>query len=131
MKFNPRHKYLVTAVRVILGLFFIMSGAGGFYGATHGWAGVPVEMIGFTTVLWNTGIFALVKGTEIVAGLMLVIGFRPWLAAIFLAPVCIGATVVNAVTGPQYLPSALFVTVLTAYLGYAYWDKYKALFASK
>jgi uncharacterized membrane protein YphA (DoxX/SURF4 family) len=128
MKFNPRHKYLVTTLRVILGLFFIMSGVGGFYGATHGWNGVPAEMIGFTTVLWTTGIFALVKGTEIIAGLMLVVGFRPQLAAIFLAPICIGATVVNALTGPQYIWSALFVAVLDAYLGYAYWDKYKQLF---
>ncbi|HVM90597.1 MAG TPA: DoxX family membrane protein [Verrucomicrobiae bacterium] len=128
MKFNPRHTYLVIAVRVILGLFFIMSGVGGFYGATHAWAGVPADMIGFTTVLWNTGIFALVKGMEILAGFMLVVGFRPQLAALFLAPICIGATVVNAITGPQYIYAALFVTVLDAYLGYAYWDKYKQLF---
>lgn len=128
MKPNFRHKYLVIAVRVILGLFFIMSGVGGFYGAFNHWAGVPSDMIWFTTALWNTGIFGLVKGTEIIAGLMLVIGLRPWLAAIFLAPICVGAVTVNAVTGPQYLPAALFVTILTAYLGYAYWDKYQGLF---
>ncbi len=128
MKTSFRNKYLITAVRVILGLFFLLSGVGGFYGATHGWEGVPAEMIGYTQMLWVTGIFALVKGTEIVAGLLLIVGFRPWLAAIFLAPICIGATTVNALTAPQYIWSALFVTILTAYLGYAYWDKYKVLF---
>ena len=128
MKMNFRHKYLIIAVRILLGLFFIMSGAGGWYGATHGWAGVPAEMVPNTQVLWVVGIFQLVKTTEIIAGLMLVFNFRPALAAIFLAPICIGATVSNLLTAPQYIWSALFVTVLTAYLGYAYWDKYKQLF---
>ncbi len=125
---NLRNKYLLTTLRVILGLFFIMSGAGGFYGAMNGWAGIPTEMLPNVQALWAMGIFQLVKGTELIAGLMLVVGFRPALAAIFLAPICIGATTMNLLNSPQYIWSALFVTVLNAYLGYAYWDKYKALF---
>jgi uncharacterized membrane protein YphA (DoxX/SURF4 family) len=119
------------AVRVILGLFFIMSGVGGIYGGLNNMAGVPEAMLPNTWALWNMGIFQMIKITEIVAGLMLVVGFLPALAAIFVAPICIGVLVVNGMTAPEYLPSGVFVTVLTAYLGYAYWDKYKALFKIK
>ena len=128
MKTNFRHKYLVIGVRVLLGLFFIMSGAGGLYGAMNGWVGVPETMLPNTKALWDMGIFQMIKVTEVVAGVMLVVGFLPALALLALAPICIGVLVVNGLTAPEYLGAGVFVTVLTAYLGYAYWDKYKEIF---
>jgi len=70
----------------------------------------------------------MIKITEAVAGLMLVINFLPALAAIFLAPVAIGIIIFNAVLSPMYLPIALVVALIEVYFGYIYWDKYKALF---
>ena len=69
--------------------------------------------------------------TEIVAGLMLVTGFLPALAAIFLAPICIGVIIFNARVSPAYLPTGFIISAFNAFIGYAYWDKYKALFARK
>lgn len=90
--------------------------------------GVPPEMIESTKVLFNTGIFQMIKVTETVAGLMLVIGFLPALAAIFIAPIAVGIVVVNSMIAPNFIISGVIVCLLNAYLGYAYWDKYKALF---
>jgi uncharacterized membrane protein YphA (DoxX/SURF4 family) len=74
------------------------------------------------------GIFQMIKTTEIIAGLMLVTGFLPALAAIFVAPICIGIIVFSLNVAPAYVGSGIFVAILTAYMGYAYWDKYKSIF---
>ncbi len=125
MKF--RHRYLIITVRVLLGLLLLFSGISGFVmGRTP--QGVPESMIPMLHILWDTGIFHMIKVTEIVAGLMLVIGFLPALAAIFVAPLSVGIIIVNAMIAPSSLPLGIIVALFNIYLGYAYWDKYKTLF---
>ncbi len=126
---NFRNRKLVITVRIVLGLVFVFSGVTGFMSGFNGMQGIPAPMAHIMEHLWTSGIFQLIKSTEIVAGLMLVIGFLPALAAIFLAPVCIGALIFNAALAPAYIALPLAVTILNAFLGYAYWDKYRALFA--
>lgn len=127
---NFRHKYLLITVRTLLGLLFVFSGIGGLMGGGS-MENVPAPMIPVMKVLFETGLFQMIKVTEIVAGIMLVAGFLPALAAIFLAPICIGVIVFNSRMSPQFLPMGIIVSLADAYLGYAYWDKYKALFERK
>ena len=49
-------------------------------------------------------------------------------ATLFLAPDVVGIVIVNARLMPSFLWLGGIVFVLTAYLGYAYWDKYKSIF---
>jgi putative oxidoreductase len=91
--------------------------------------GVPPQMVTFTQVFWASGIFQMVKVTEIVAGFMLLFGIFPALATLFLAPDVVGIVIVNARLMPSFLWIGAVVFVLTAYLGYAYWDKYKLIFS--
>jgi len=91
--------------------------------------GVPAKMVAFTQVFWASGIFQMVKVTEIVAGFMLLVGIFPALATLFLAPDVVGIVIVNARLMPSFLWLGAVVFVLTAYLGYAYWDRYKSIFA--
>ena len=129
---NFRNKYLLTTLRVLTGLFFIMSGVGGLMAMqSPTLEGIPAAMVPTMRVLIDTGILQYIKVTEIVAGLMLVTGFLPWLAAIFLAPICLGVLIFNSRISPENLPVGVVVTVLNAYFGYAYWDKYKQLFVRK
>ena len=125
---NFRNKYLLRTIRTLFGLFMIFSGVSGLL-AGSSMNGVPADMVPMTQMLWKTGIFQMIKVTETVAGLMLVTGFLPALAAIFIAPIAIGIIVVNSRVAPAYLPIGFLVVVLNAYIGYAYWPKYKALFA--
>ena len=125
---NFRHKYAVTTARVLLGLIFLASGIDGWYAGTHNNVGVPPDMLVPTQHMWDLGLTQLVKTTEIVTGFMLVIGFLLWLATLVLASNCVGIVVITAKVAPQYLLPGVVVSVLTAYLGYAYWEKYRALF---
>ncbi len=126
-----RNRKLVMAIRILVGLFFIMSGVGGLMTDTTTMKGIPEPMIPTMRVLWDTGIFQYIKVTEVIAGLMLVTGFLPALAAIFLAPICLGVVIVNSRTAPEYVVTGVIVCIFNAYLGYVYWDKYKALFVRK
>lgn len=114
-------------VRIILGLMFLGSGVTGLM-AGQAMHGVPEMVVPASQSLWSMGIFQMIKTTEIVAGLMLVFGFLPALALLFVSPICVGIIVFNLRVAPQYVASGIVVSILTAYLGYAYWDKYKAIF---
>lgn len=127
---NLRHGYVVNTVRVLLGLLMLFAGVTGLLAGPEP-EGVPENMAEPTRVLWDTGITHMVKVTEAVAGLMLVVGFLPWLAVIFLAPDAVGILIVNARMTPQFLPLALLVVLFEAYLGWAYWDRYRVLFQRK
>lgn len=128
---NFRNRKLVTTVRIILGLFMAMSGVTGLMAAANDMQSIPVPMIPYMKQLAVMNLFQLVKIAELVAGLMLVFGIFPALAAIFLAPILIGALVFNITLAPAFVITPVILMALTAYLGYAYWDKYKALFERK
>lgn len=123
-----RNKYLVNTIRIILGVLMVFSGVMGFIADT---SGLPEPLATATQVLMDTGIFQMIKITEAVAGLMLIVGFLPWLAVIFLAPVAVGIIVYNAMLTPQFVPVGIVIALLVAYLGYAYWEKYRPLFQRK
>lgn len=124
---NFRNRYLVVAVRTLLGLIMLASGISGLL-MGNSTKGVPAQMVSFTQVFWASGIFQMVKVTEIVAGFMLLVWILPALATLFLAPDVVGIVVVNSRLMPSFLWIGAIVFVLTAYLGYAYWDKYKPIF---
>jgi uncharacterized membrane protein YphA (DoxX/SURF4 family) len=125
---NLRNRYLVVTIRILLGLIMLASGVSGLL-MGNSTQGVPEQMVTFTQVFWASGIFQMVKVTEIAAGFMLVFGIFPALATLFLAPDVIGIVIVNARLMPSFLWLGAIVFLLTAYLGYAYWDKYKSIFS--
>lgn len=126
---NLRNRTLVVTVRTLLGLFILFSGVSGFWAGTHDMQMIPAPMVETQKQLWDMGLFQLIKGTEVVVGLMLIAGFLPALALLFLAPICVGILFYGLHIAPECLVAGGIVTLLTAYLGYAYWDKYKAIFA--
>jgi uncharacterized membrane protein YphA (DoxX/SURF4 family) len=124
---NLGNRKLLITVRTLLGLMFLLSGIAGFMTASS-MEGIPPAMVPYMQALVGSGIFYMIKVTEVVAGLMLVTGFLPALAALSLVPLCVGILIFNGLLSPQNLWSGLVVSILTAYLGYAYWDKYRAIF---
>jgi len=125
---NFRNRYLVITVRILLGLIMLASGVSGLL-MGNSTRGVPPQMVAFTQIFWASGLYQMVKITEIVAGFMLLVGIFPALAILFLAPDVVGIVVVNARLMPSFLWLGAVVFVLTAYLGYAYWDRYKSIFS--
>lgn len=122
-----RKRGFVITARMILGFVFVFSGVSGLLVGSDV-SNIPEPMATITTSLWTAGFFQMTKATEAIAGFMLLIGFLPALAAVILAPVVVGIVVVNAMLMPSFLFVALVLCFLVAYLGYVYWDKYRAIF---
>src|SRR5436853_1685853 len=101
-RMNFRNRYLVIVIRTLLGLIRLASGISGLI-MGNSTQGVPEQMVAFTQVFWSSGIFQMVKVTEIVAGFMLVFGILPALATLFLAPDVVGIVTVNARLIPSFL----------------------------
>ena len=80
------------------------------------------------TIKSNTITFRVVPNTQL-EGSVLDQSIFPALATLFLAPDVVGIVIVNARLMPSFLWIGAVVFVLTAYLGYAYWDKYKLIFS--
>jgi len=124
---NARNKYVINTLRILFGLFMVFSGVSGLL-MGNSTEGIPENMVLTTQVLRDTGIFQMIKVTELVAGAMLLVGFLPALAVILLAPIAVGIVIVNAMTAPAFLIIGIIVCLFEAYFGFVYWDKYRALF---
>jgi hypothetical protein len=132
---NFRNTWAVHTVRTILALLLIAMGASGLYFVLSG--NVP-EVPGATPAikiaeegLYVSGIIIAAKIVEIIAGVLLLVNFRPAFANLLLAPVTVGIMVYDLVLWrhvPASLVPAWFVLFANIYLGYVYWDKYKQLF---
>src|SRR5258708_38385310 len=119
---NFRNRYLVIDIRILLGLIMLASGISGLV-MGNSTQGVPPKMVAFTQVFWASGIFQMVKVTEIVAGLLLLVGIFPALATLFLAPDVVGIVIVNARLMPSFFWLGAVVFVLPPSLWYAYCDR--------
>ena len=127
---NLRHKNLVLIIRILFGLLFVFSGVSGLLIGSST-EGVPASLVSILKALMDTGIFHMIKITELVAGFLLIFNIFPALAVILLAPISVGILVFNARVSPEFIGMGLILCLINAYLGYAYWDKYKTLFSRK
>lgn len=115
-------KNLVLVARVLLGLLFIVSGANFFFPMPFlpepDWSGdAAVLMNAFSE---SGYMMPLIKGTELTAGVFLVLGQYVPFALVILAPVTINIVAFHAYLDPTGLPVAIVVTVLHLFLAAAY-----------
>jgi putative oxidoreductase len=118
--------------RILMGFVFAGSGIAFFFTTPP-----PLEGdmgLFFNGMMATKYFFYLLKGTEIVCGLMLMTGFFVPLALVILAPIVLNIFLVHAFMMPQGLPLALVLGILEIYLAFfspQYSPKIKALFKAK
>lgn len=126
-------KKLSLIARILMGLVFVFGSVSYFMMET------PPPMEGpfgdFFKGLTATGYFLnLLKGTELVCGLLLISGFFVPLALVVLAPIIINIFSVHAFMMPQGLWLAIVLGVLEIYLAFfspEYSPRIKQLFRPK
>lgn len=102
---RPRHallRYFPTAERILLGLMFAVFGLDGFLRfIPQPTTPMPEGAIDFATALIKTGyMFPLIKGTELLVGLLLLSNRFVPLALVLLAPVMVNIVAFNVVLAP-------------------------------
>lgn len=123
----------VTVVaRVLMGLVFLGSGIAFFFTTPPPMEGPIGEF--FKGMMATQYFFYLLKGTEIVCGLLLIIGMYVPLALVVLAPIILNIFLVHAFLMPQGLPLAIALGVFEIYLAFfspQYSPTVKQLFRAK
>lgn len=116
-----------TVARIFLGLIFFVFGLNGFLQF------IPqpplAEPAGaFMGALAATGyMFPLIKGTEVVAGLLLLSGRFVPLALVLLAPVIVNIALFHVVLAPANMVMVVALLALETYLAWAYRDAFRGV----
>lgn len=121
--------------RILLGLMFFVFGLIGLLNLIPPPPNMPERMQTFMTGMAATGyFFQLVKGTEVLCGLMLLTGMYVPLALVVLAPVVLNIFLVHAFMDPSGLPIPIVIGILMVYLSFfskPYSPTIKSLFRKK
>lgn len=115
------------AARIILGLMFLVFGLNGFLNFLPAPPMEPGKATDFIMALVNTGyMFPLIKGTEVVAGILLLIGYVP-IALILLAPVVVNIALFHTVLAPDFKMFPIIIA-LGLFLAWEQKERYAPLF---
>lgn len=118
--------------RILLGLIFTVFGLNGFLNFLP-MPPMPEAAGAFAGALAATGyMFPLIKGIEVITGLMLLAGFQVPFALLLLAPIVVNILAFHVIlTGVANSGMAIFIALLIAFLAKTYWSNYKGIFAKQ
>lgn len=124
-------KKVSTVSRYLLGLAFFMSGVVGLFNLVPPPADLPPALMEFMKgIMAAKYFFPLLKGTEMICGLLLLLGIAPALMLIILAPITVNIIGVHAFLTPGFgnLIVPLVILALLILSAVNYWPVYKPLF---
>lgn len=126
-------RHLATAERVLFGLLFAVFGFNGFLNFIPPPAEpMPEGAVAFGTALFKTGyMFPLIKGTELLAGLLLLSNRFVPLALVVLAPIVVNIVAFHVFLAPTGLVMTFFVLALELHLAWRYRAAYRPLLTAR
>lgn len=121
---------LCLIARILLGLIFFVFGLNGFLGFLPQ-PELPEPASAFFGALFATGYFIpLLKGTEVVCGLLLLIGRFVPLALTILAPVVLNIVLFHVVLAPSGSAVGIVCLILGIFLAWCYRDSFRGVLAA-
>ncbi len=114
-----------TGVRIILGLIFFIFGLNGFLQFIPQ-PPLAEPALGFMMGLMKASyFFPVLKGTEVICGLMLLSGRFVPLALVILSPIVIQIFLFHTILAPDGFIMGLAILIMQAFLGFAYRDRFE------
>jgi len=128
---NTAARYFPAGARLFLGLVFTVFGLNGFLHFLP-MPPAPPAALAFLGALAGSGyMFPLIKGTEVVAGLLLLGNRFVPLALTLLAPVIVNIVLYHAVLAPAGLGIPLLVLLAEIYVAWAYRDAFAPMLQAR
>lgn len=126
-------KHLPTIARVLLGLMFFVFGLNGFLNfIPPPKDGIPEGAMALSIAMMKSGyLMQLVKGTEVVVGLLLLVNRFVPLALVVLAPVIVNIVAFHVFLAPTGLVMTGVIVALHLYLAWTYRHVYRPMLASR
>jgi len=129
---KPISRHLPTAGRVLLGLIFFVFGLNGFLNFLPQPANMPEGAAAFGGALFKTGyMFPLIKGTEVIVGILLLSNRFVPLALALIAPVVVNILAFHAILAPAGVVVPVIVLALEVYLAWTYRDVFRPMLAAR
>jgi uncharacterized membrane protein YphA (DoxX/SURF4 family) len=122
-----------TVARFALGAIFFVFGLNGFLNFIPPPSGpMPAGAMAFGAALMQTGyMFPLIKGTEVIAGTLLLANRFVPLALTLLAPVVVNIVAFHALLAPAQIGMAVAVLLIELYLAWSYRAVYAPMLARR
>lgn len=121
--------------RILLGIVFFGSGLAGLLNLAPPPPDMPADLMTFMTgIMAAKYFFPLLKGTEVICGLMLITDFYVPLALVVLAPVVLNIFLTHLFLAPSGLALAIIIGILETYLAFfasPYKEAIRPLFVRK
>ena len=126
-------RHYPTIARVLLGLMFFVFGLNGFLNfIPQPKDPIPEGAMAFAGAMMKTGyLFQLVKGTEVVAGALLLVNRFVPLSLVILAPVLVNIVAFHVFLAPSGLGMIAVILALELYLAWAYRSAFRAMLAAR
>jgi len=126
-------RLLPVGGRLLLGLLFLVTGLNGFLNfLPQPRTPMPEGAMAFAGAMMQTGyLFPLVGGTQLVAGLLLLVNRFVPLALALLAPVVVNILAFHLFLAPEGLGLAVLVLALEAGLAWSYRRAYRPMLAAR
>ncbi len=124
-------RHIPSVARLLFGLAFLVFGLNGFLNFLPAPTTPPPEgAMSFSVALMKTGyMFPLIKGTEVLVGVLLLGNRLVPLALTLIAPVIVNIIAFHAFLAPEGLAIASIMLVLELYLAWSYRDAFRPLLA--
>jgi len=118
-------KIAIIIVRVLLGLMYLFASVVYFINYTPEAPKLSADQTTFMAgVMASVYLMPLIKVTELVSAILLLIGRTAPLGAIVIFPVTLNIFLYHAFLGPQQLPMVAVMLIFNIFLLFAYHKKY-------
>ena len=118
-------KIAIIIVRVLLGLMYLFASVVYFINYTPEAPKLSADQTTFMAgVMSSVYLMPLIKVTELVSAILLLIGRTAPLGAIIIFPVTLNIFLYHAFLGPQQLPMVAVMLIFNIFLLFAYHKKY-------
>lgn len=126
-------RHAATVARCALGLLFFVFGLNGFFNfIPPPSAPIPAGAMSLGAALMNSGyLFQLIKGTEVLAGALLLANRFVPLALTLLAPVVMNILAFHAFLAPDGTPLAVVIVALELYLAWSFRAAFRPMLAPR
>jgi uncharacterized membrane protein YphA (DoxX/SURF4 family) len=121
-------RIVVIVARILLGLVFFVFGLNGFLHFMPNPPEPPAADAFFGALAGTGYMFALIFGTQVIGGAILLLGVAVPFALVILAPVVVNIVAFHVFLSPALLPMAIVVAALEAILAWHYREVFAPLF---
>lgn len=123
-------RHLPTAARYFMGLMFFVFGLNGFlnFMPPPPPETLPADSVAFSEALVKSGyLFQLIKGTEVLVGVLLLANRFVPLALALIAPIVVNIVAFHAFLMPDGMVMTFIVLALEVYLAWAYRESFRGM----